>query len=201
MRVKVNNITGDGKAQVELLEDEIIDDVEQFTQFGFDSRPESGIGIITNNLNSTDETVLISANLDAPKKPSLENNEVSIYTNDNVYIHLKKNDSILIKIKNTEFELKDDSVVIKSDDFEFDGDVLITGKLTVEKDVKLEAKLEIMDDVNFLGDLVVLGKLTVTDSVIFLGSLLVGAVNFLTHTHSYITPATPGPPGSTGTPT
>jgi phage gp45-like len=173
MRVKINKLQN-GKCQIEMYKDQVIDKVEYPEMFGFSSRPDAATGITLPD-DSTDELVLISAN-NKIEKPSLEYDEVVIYNSDSNYIKFSK-DEILIKTKSTEIEITDSDITLTSDDFKFVGNVEIDGELTVKDKVIFDK------DIQVLGKIDATGKITSTDDCIS------GAISGKSHTHLYVSPS------------
>lgn len=198
MRIKINQIKTDGlSAQIEGLQDQVIDNVEIAESFGFTSKPSNAHGLTLPD-GSTDELVLVTLHKQGKDKPDIESDEVCIYNDTDKYIKLKNNS---IEIKNG----NDCIITINSDSIEIDGcditiekDVTIEGDLTVEGDLIVEGNLEIAKDLKLTGSLEVLGQVEITGSCEINGILTVAGVNFNTHTHTYINTA--GIPTQTGVP-
>ena len=128
-RCKINTLKSDSTAQVELLQDEIIDSVDHSQPFGFHSLPASGDGILLKIGGKTDDPVLI--NVDSPDRADiietvgLKSGEVLIYSSDKIYIKFTA-DGIEIKTDKLEIEVDGDTD-LKTDLFTIDGDVEVTG--------------------------------------------------------------------------
>jgi phage gp45-like len=202
MRVKINKLEN-GKCQIEMYKDQIIDKVEYPEMFGFSSRPDAATGVTLPD-SSTDELVLISAN-NKIEKPSLEYDEVVIYNSDSNYIKFMK-DEILIKTKNTEIEITDSDITLTSDDFKFVGNVEIDGELTVkdkvifDKDIEITGKLQVTDKATFIDDVTAIKAISALGKITSFDDVMSGTISGKLHTHLYITPAIPAGSAPTNPP-
>lgn len=122
----------EGKAQIENLPNQIINDVEFARNFGFDCKPSSGYGITLPDFSS-DELILIAVHKNG-SKPSLEDNEVVIYNSDTNYIKFKDSE-IEIKSGSVKITLKDSKVSIEGD-LEIDGKLKVTKNIESDEDIK-----------------------------------------------------------------
>lgn len=152
--------------QIEKLPGEIISDVEFVQPFGFACKIESGYGVTLPD-QSSDELILIAIH-NKDGKPSVDAGEVVIYNSDTNYVKFKSSE-IEIKNNDTLITLKGNEIAIKSSSgIKIDGDVEITGKLTVSDDIESD------------------------------GDVKAGSISLKNHTHQYITTSMPAGPGNTG---
>jgi len=190
MRAVLKKLTKTESGQVEVLQDQLIDDVEFFKNFGFDCKIESGRAILT---GSADEPIMLAINKADPDKISLKDNEVLLYNSKENYILLDNGFEIIIKSKKIKLDgdTEVDGDLTVDGDFEINGDVKFTGNTSFTGDV------EILGSLDMTGSVEILGNLDVTGNVEITGSLTVNGVNFSTHAHSYINA---GVPAVTGVP-
>jgi hypothetical protein len=80
--------------------------------------------------------------------------------------------------------------------YKYTGDIILDGNLTILGDLTMTGDLTVAKSITVAQDITVVGNLDVTGSGT-MGTLTVGGINFLTHTHANNAPA----PGPTGPPT
>ena len=111
--------------QVSALSDEVLDDVERFSEFGFSSNPPSGTEAVLLSVGGNREhSIIVATNHRASRFKNLASGESVLYTNDGTHIHLKKGGEIEIKTST--------KVFVDAPDVEFTGNALVKGNLTVE---------------------------------------------------------------------
>ena len=102
-RAVLNVVDDEGnmqRVQISLLEDEVIDDVERFQNYGFTSVPEEGSEATVVFVGADrSHPVVVVADDRRVRKKGLKPGEVAIYHKDGDFIHLKKGNEIEVKTK------------------------------------------------------------------------------------------------------
>ena len=100
-RAVLNVVDDDGnmqRVQISLLEDEVIDDVERFQDYGFTSAPEEGAeaAVVFVGADRSHPIVVVADDRRVRKK-GLKPGEVAVYHKNGDFIHLKNGNEIEVK--------------------------------------------------------------------------------------------------------
>lgn len=102
-RAVLNVVDDEGnmqRVQISLLEDEIIDDVERFQDYGFTSVPEEGAEATVVFVGADrSHPIVVVADDRRVRKKGLKPGEVAVYHKNGDFIHLKNENEIEVKTK------------------------------------------------------------------------------------------------------
>ena len=102
-RAVLNVVDDEGnmqRVQISLLEDEVIDDVERFQNYGFTSVPEEGTEATVVFVGADrSHPVVVVADDRRVRKKGLKPGEVAVYHKNGDFIHLKNENEIEVKTK------------------------------------------------------------------------------------------------------
>ena len=102
-RAVLNVVDDEGnmqRVQISLLEDEVIDDVERFQDYGFTSVPEEGAEATVVFVGADrSHPIVVVADDRRVRKKSLKPGEVAVYHKNGDFIHLKNENEIEVKTK------------------------------------------------------------------------------------------------------
>lgn len=102
-RAVLNVVDDDGnmqRVQISLLEDEVIDDVERFQNYGFTSVPEEGSEATVVFVGADrSHPVVVVADDRRVRKKGMKPGEVAVYHKNGDFIHLKNENEIEVKTK------------------------------------------------------------------------------------------------------
>lgn len=102
-RAVLNVVDDEGnmqRVQISLLEDEVIDDVERFQDYGFTSVPEEGAEATVVFVGADrSHPIVVVADDRRVRKKGLKPGEVAVYHKNGDFIHLKNENEIEVKTK------------------------------------------------------------------------------------------------------